>query len=184
VVEERHDRFARAPARLLVEHLAILPRGKALDLAMGFGRNALYLAEHGFEVEGIDIEERCVRHCLDEARRRGLALRAWVADLERHRLAAETYDLVICFYYLERALIAQIKKALRAGGVVLFETFLVDQHLRYGKPRHRQYCLERNELLHLFDDFRVLYYREGWRSADRATASIVARKPGSVDPLA
>lgn len=182
--DQRHDQFAREPAPLLVENLGILPRGKALDLAMGFGRNALYLAEHGFEVEGIDIEERCVRHCLEEARRRGLSLRASVADLERHRLAAEAYDLVICFYYLERALVLQIKTALKAGGIVLFETFLIDQHLKYGKPRHRHYCLEHNELLRLFGDFRVLYYREGWASAERATASLVAQKPRQVEPLA
>jgi len=69
------------PAQLLVKNLALLPKGRVLDLAMGTGPNAVYLAKKGFDVEGVDISPEAVRSALDQAREAGVNLKARVPDL-------------------------------------------------------------------------------------------------------
>jgi tellurite methyltransferase len=137
-----------------------IPRGLALDVAAGTGRNAIFLAERGFRVVAIDISSIA----LDEARRRAekksLAISWQQADLEQIELRHNTYDLIVNFNYLQRSLFPQIRKSLKADGRVIFETYLVDQQA-IGHPKNPAYLLDHNELLEQFRDFRVLYYREG-----------------------
>ena len=174
------DRDNFEPASFLVENVALLPKGRVLDTAMGYGRNALYLAGLGFQVDGVDISAEAVRYAKRTARASGLSINIKTANLENeYKIEKNGYDGIICFSYLQRALIPQIKAGLRRGGVVVYETFLVDQAL-WGKPKNPDYLLEHNELLEMFRDFRCLRYREGifvngrdWR----AIASIVAEKP-------
>jgi len=177
-MSNHHDHSQMTPAVLLVESLPLLPKGgRVLDVAMGKGRNALYLAERGFQVEGVEIDAEAVRVCEEEARRRGVTVQATTADLTRFQIPKETYDVIVCFYYLQRDLIPQMREGLKPGGVIVYETFLIDQHLKTGKPGRREFCFEQNELLHLFlQGFRVLNYREGFVSEDRASAALVARK--------
>ena len=164
------------PAQLLVKNLALLPKGRVLDLAMGNGRNAVYLAKKGFDVEGVDISPQAVRSALDQAREAGVTLKARVADLEiDYHIEKGGYDVIICFNYLQRSLITQIKDGLRVGGIVVYETFTVDQ-AQFGKPKNPDYLLKYNELLALFRDFRCLYYREGIVKERKSLASIIAKK--------
>ena len=156
-----------------------IPRGRALDIATGKGRNAIFLAEHGFDVVAIDVSPVA----LDEARQRAagksLSISWQQADLERIELPEATYDLVVDFNYLQRSLIPQIKAALKPGGHVIFETYLTGQEI-LGHPKNPAYLLRHNELLELFRDFRVLCYREGKFSAGEETAfraGILAEKP-------
>ena len=168
------------PSQLLVKYLPLLPRGKALDVAMGKGRNALLLASHGFEVAGLERDEEAIHACLTEAKRLGVHVDARQADLEdldSCRIEKSAYDVVVCFYYLQRSLIPHIKEALKPGGVLLYETFLIDQHIRTGHPQRREYCLEHNELLRLFSGLRVLYYHEGQDDKGTYKASLVAQRP-------
>jgi tellurite methyltransferase len=171
----QHD-HSLEPARFLAENLEILPKGRALDVAMGSGRNAIYLAKMGFEVEGIDISSEAVRDALKRARSVGVSLEARVADLEGdYRIERGAYHVILCFNYLQRSLIPQIKEGLRVGGMVVYETFIIDQ-ARFGKPRNPDYLLKHNELLEMFRDFRCLRYREGIAEKERAVASIIAEK--------
>jgi 2-polyprenyl-3-methyl-5-hydroxy-6-metoxy-1,4-benzoquinol methylase len=165
------------PAKLLVDFVGLLPKGKALDIAMGEGRNALYLASQGFDVEGVDKNEEAVKACLTSAKTRGLKLIVRTVDLEKYQVSQNHYDLIICFYYLQRSLIPQIRPALKPGGMVVYETFLIDNHLQFGHPKHREFCFEHNELLNFFRDFRVLFYHEGMIEGGTAAAQIVAQKP-------
>ncbi len=167
------------PAQLLVTYLPLLPPGRALDVAMGKGRNAIYLASHGFEVVGLERDEESIRVCKDEAKRAGVHIDARHTDLENVescQIESSAYNLVICFYYLQRNLFPRIKDALKSGGIILYETFLIDQHISTGHPKRREYCFEHNELLKLFPDFRILYYREGQDSKGTYKASLVAQK--------
>lgn len=143
---------------------------------MGKGQNAIYLAEHGFEVEGVDIDKAAVKMCKEEAAKKKVKIKAHVVDLNNYRILPENYDVIICFNYLQRDLIAQMKAGLKNGGVILYETFLIDQHIRFGKPKHREYCFERKELLSFFQDFRVIHYKEGFVTKEKAVVSLVARK--------
>ncbi|MDP2917157.1 MAG: methyltransferase domain-containing protein [Dehalococcoidia bacterium] len=165
------------PSDFLVENISLLSRGRALDIAMGRGRNAIYLAEMGFDVEGVDASAEAVQEALELARQAGVTIKAQVADLEKdYRIEKEAYDVIVCFNYLQRSLIPQIKDSVKKGGMVVYETFIVDQAELFGKPRNPYFLLKHNELLDMFRNFRCLRYREGVIANYKAVAGIVAQK--------
>ncbi|MDP6586467.1 MAG: class I SAM-dependent methyltransferase [Anaerolineales bacterium] len=164
------------PAQFLVDNITLLPKGWVFDVAMGNGRNAIYLASMGFNVEGVDISFEAVNNALELARKAGVTIRAETVDLEtKYSIKKDSYNIIICFYYLQRSLITQIKDGLKVGGVVVYETYIVDQ-TKFGRPKNPDYLLEHNELLDMFRDFRCLRYHEGIVEDRMATASIVAEK--------
>lgn len=157
-----------------------IPPGKALDVATGKGRNALFLATRGFQVTAIDISAVGLEEGRKRARENSLLIAWQQADLDNLELAAAAYDLIVNINYLHRSLIPQIKSAIRPGGHVIFETYLTDQQ-GAGHPKNPDYLLNHNELLDHFREFRVLLYREG-KFDDSAEpsfrAGIFARKMG------
>ena len=149
-----------------------IPPGKALDVATGKGRNALFLATRGFQVTAIDISAVGLEEGRKRARENSLLIAWQQADLDNLELAAAAYDLIVNINYLHRSLIPQIKRAVKNGGHVLFDTYLIDQQA-IGHPKNPNYLLSHNELLDHFRDFRVLLYREG-KFVDGARASFRA----------
>jgi hypothetical protein len=171
--------YGKEPLKFLKEKLDILVRGKALVLAMGEGRNAVFLAGNGFDVDGCDVSEKAVEKARLFSQESGVTLNAFVADLEEYKIPVNTYDLITCFYYTQRDLIPQIKEGLKNGGMVMIETYSIDQ-LKYGKdapgPKNPAYLLKHNELLDSFRDFRILYYREGEIAEQKSVVSLIAQK--------
>lgn len=164
------------PAEFLRNNIGLLPKGRVLDLAMGNGQNALFLAKMGFAVEGVDISSDAIKTALEAARKAGVAIKAEVADLEGgYVIRKGAYDVIICFRYLQRSLIPQIKNGLRKGGMVVYETFTVDQ-AQFGRPKNPDYLLKHNELFDMFRDFRCLHCWEGILKNRRAVARIIAEK--------
>jgi len=168
------------PAKLLVEYTHLFPAGgKILDVAMGRGRNAVYLARRGFHVTGLEIDREAIKVCEEIALKEHLPVEIRQVDLEdlsSYEIETSYYDGIICFFYLQRNLFPRLKDALKPGGLIIYETFLIDNHIKFGHPRHREYCFNHNELLHLFIDFRILFYREGPNPKGTFCASLVARK--------
>jgi SAM-dependent methyltransferase len=171
----------RGPASFLMEHRHLLPAsGRALDVAMGTGRNALYLASLGYEVTGIDISGVAVERCRREAAKRGLRVETVQADLESYRLPEAAYDVVIDFYYLQRDLAPQIEAALRPGGVLVFESFTTEQR-RFGwGPQQEEFLLRPGELRSLFPALEELAHREAAVESEsgrgmKAVAGLVGR---------
>ena len=163
------------PASFLVENFGLLPKGRVLDVAMGFGRNAVFLAEMGYEVEGVDISAEAVDNALKLAEGAGVTIKAETDDLEGdYCIKRDHYDVIICFNYLQRSLVPQIKEGLRQEGMVVYQTFIVDQ-AQLGHPKNPDFLLQHNELLDMFRDFRCLRYREGIIEG-KAVAGIVAQK--------
>ncbi len=172
----KHSSGHGKPASFLVENVDLIPGKRVLDVAMGKGRNAIFLAKAGFDVEGVDISEEAVKDAVALAKKEGVSIKAVVANLEgNYRIEEESYDAIICFNYLQRSLFDQIKRGVRDGGVVIYETFIVDQ-VKFGRPRNPDYLLRYNELLDVFRDFRCLRYREGIIENRKASAAIVAQK--------
>ena len=174
---------SQTPSRFLQEiidgdHWKIA-RGRALDLASGRGRNALFLAFRGFQVTAMDISPVGLERARKLAEERALTVDWQQADLESLPLSAGTYDLIVNINYLQRSLIPRLKAALKTGGHAVFETYLIDQRAA-GHPKNPAYLLNHNELLDHFRDCRVLSYHEGL-FADGGEASfragILARKP-------
>ncbi|MBF8274980.1 MAG: hypothetical protein HW390_53 [Candidatus Brocadiaceae bacterium] len=169
--------FGKEPVAFLREHIDVLPKGKALDVAMGEGRNAVFLAKNGFEVDGCDISETAIKKALELAREMRVDIHAFAADLETYRMPENTYDVISCFYYLQRDLFAQMKDALKPGGMIIYETYTTENLERgFDGPKNKDYLLQPNELLHAFKDLKIIYYRELVVDNKKAVASLIARK--------
>jgi tellurite methyltransferase len=167
--------LGKAPIAFLEANVHLLPKGKALDLAMGEGRNGVYLATQGFQVTGLDISEKGLEKARKLAAEKNVTIETKAVDLENHRLEPDTYDVVLCIYYLQRDLIPQIKHALKPGGMVVIETYNVD-HLKHNVRFNPQYLIEPNELLEWFKDFKVLRF-QAVDDGKTAYSSILAQKP-------
>jgi tellurite methyltransferase len=137
-----------------------IPRGLALDVATGKGRNAIFLAEMGFSVAGIDISSIALEQAQRRAAEKSLEITWHHSDLEQIGFPDAAYDLIVNFNYLQRSLVPQIRRALKPQGHVIFETYVIDQKA-IGHPKNPAYLLSHNELLDHFRSFRVLCYREG-----------------------
>jgi 2-polyprenyl-3-methyl-5-hydroxy-6-metoxy-1,4-benzoquinol methylase len=172
--------LGKEPNPFLKRHLRFLPVGKALDIAAGEGRNAVFLAQHGFEVDAVDLSEQGLKKARILAKEAGVNIHTILSDLDDYRIEKERYDLIDNFYFLKRSLIPGMKKGLKKGGMVIFETYILEHRdLGTGGPRQAKYFLKPNELLRLFRDFRILIYREGiFKEGGRrkAIASLIAEK--------
>jgi dihydroneopterin aldolase len=176
------------PSRFVSQQLHRLPKGRALDVACGSGRHALYLAAQGFDVDAIDRDREGLARLSAAARQRHLThLAVKEVDLERHtderpEFPAETYDVILVSFYLHRPLFPWLIDALKPQGVLLYETFTIENYVRRRHPRRWEFCLAQNELLRLTSALRLLSYDEhehegGHGSGSAFTAQLVAQKP-------
>ena len=177
---EKEFAFGKEANPFLKRHIALLPRGKALDIATGEGRNAIFLAQHGFDVDAVDISNMGLKKAQKLAKEMGVRIHTLRADLDTYKIKEGRYDLITNFYFLKRSLIPKIKKGLKKGGKVIFETYILEHRsLAAGGPRQSKYFLKPNELLRFFNKFQILRYREGIfkeRGKRRAIASLIAEK--------
>jgi SAM-dependent methyltransferase len=125
------------PGRLLVEYRHLLAgdgqeaagqaagsssRRLALDVACGFGGASLFLASLGYHVDAVDVSSVALAQLQTEASRRGLQVNLVQADLGRWWVPPARYDLIVIKYYLNRDLMPQLARGLRAGGLLFAET--------------------------------------------------------------
>lgn len=155
------------PAAFLKENIGKLGTGRALDIAAGEGRNAVFLAQQGFTVDAVDISPVGLRKAEALAEKRGVEITTIAANLEDYELGVARYELVVNFYYLQRDLSPKIKRALKPGGLVVFETYNINH-----KGMSRDYLLEMGELKEMFAGYEILHYFE-----EGAVSSLIARKP-------
>ena len=165
------------PSPWLVNHAHLLPTaGRALDVACGSGRHAIWLAERGFRTYAVDRDPDAIRVLSGEAARRQLPLEARVLDLERGSVVFEPpdYDLIVVVHYLHRPLFPALLDALRPGGVLVYDTFTRAQAAR-GRPTNPAFLLESGELRGLVQPLEILASREGDYDG-RMVASVIARR--------
>lgn len=179
-------------APLVRELLPLLPTGPALDLACGRGRHTLLLAERGQAVTAVDwsvvaleILERSASAKGLEFRRERLSGKNWRAaaqgiaavrgNLQELTLPFGVFALILCVQYLDRTLMKGMERALRPGGMILFETYTTDQLAFEGGPRNPAYLLKPGELRESFPELEIIFYRE--LNAGQGIASLLARRP-------
>jgi rhodanese-related sulfurtransferase len=166
------------PSPWLLSNVALAPRGaRTLDVACGRGRHALLLAGAGFPVRAVDRDPAQVAWLNALARRLQLPLDAAVVDLEQGEvdLGEEEWELVLVFNYLHRPLVPALTRALRPGGILLYETYTTEQAQR-GRPTSPDHLLEPGELARLVAPLEVIRQREG-ETDGCFRASVAARKP-------
>lgn len=168
--------FGKEPELFLVKHVDKLPKGRALDIAMGEGRHAVYLAKKGFQVEGVDISSVGLRKAQKLAAENGVKIKTVNADLNKYKIKPDTYSVIMNFFYLQRSLFPEIIAGLKKGGVVVFSTNTVE-HLKNpaGKDFERESLLEVGELKKAFSELEILVYSET-NDGKNAVASMIARK--------
>lgn len=173
--------FPDAPAPWLVAHRDLLTgAGRALDVACGDGRNALYLAQHGYAVDAIDASDVAVDALRTAARERDLAITPLVVDLELQALPPGPYDVIVTMNFLQRDLFGPLGAALAPGGLLFYET-LGQAHVReLGRGFNPAYLLEDGELERAFDGLDLIEHFEGVAERSggpRGVGAIVARRP-------
>ena len=175
--------FPDAPAEWLVAHEALLAGGgRALDVACGDGRNALYLAQLGYMVDAIDVSDVAIGALRAAVEQRGLAMTIAprVVDLEREPLPGGPYDVIVTLNYLQRELFGALESALAPGGLLLYETLGRAHVDELGRSFNPDYLLEQGELLRAFPGLEVVDHHEGVverSGGPRGVAGLVARRP-------
>ena len=166
------------PAPFLEEMLDRLPRGRALDVAAGAGRDAVFLALSGWDVAAWDHDAEALERANALARRHGVTIATVVANLENPALALPrgAFELVTCFRFLHRPLLPRLEAALAPGGVLVYETFRLGQE-RFGRPLSRRHLLASGELASAFPSLVIEHYAELEPAGGPITARVLARRP-------
>jgi SAM-dependent methyltransferase len=170
--------YGTDPSPYLVARLQGIAPGKALDIAMGEGRNGVFLAKKGFSVEGVDLSEVALKKAKRLARENGVTMVTTVADLTQYKVREKTYSLILMIDYFQRSLIPQIRKGLRPDGVFLLEGSCVRGEGSQGSTFIQDdgaQPLQCGEAATLLKDFSILHEEVGSDKSGpilRVTASL------------
>ncbi len=146
--------------QVLRENLFLLPeQGVALDLACGLGANALLLARRGLTVQAWDISAVAIEKLQQYANSQGLTMLIKQVDIRPSSLPENSFDVIVISRFLDRSLCGGIIAALRAGGLVFYQTY-TRQKLTASPPHNPDFLLADNELLMLFAPLKVVVYQE------------------------
>lgn len=177
------------PKEFLKVIIQQIPKGQALDLGCGSGRDSVYLSLSGWHVTAIDRLPEAINRArnLEMNSKQSLIekklidkntkdIRWVVADIENedYQITGE-YSLITSFFYLDRDVLRRVKNNLATGGSVCIETFTPIHREKHGKPRRDAFLAFPNELPTLFPECEILHYDEAWRG-DRHTARLWAVK--------
>lgn len=149
------------PSMVLEEYARSLPSGKALELAAGDGRNALYLAKLGWLVTAVDFSDVALAKGRSFADRLGLTIDWQLADLTHYQPALQSYDLV-CLFYLHlpkrefHEILRRAADAVCPGGALL----VVGHDLRNltegsGGPRDPEVLYTPEEIVSVLAGLRI-----------------------------
>lgn len=150
--------FRTKPNAFLVQMVQGRKPGRALDVGMGQGRNAIYLAQQGWAVTGFDPAGEAVAAARAEASRLGLSLTTYTVGDEDFDFGREQWDLILFSYVGVRHLVGRLLESLRPGGIVVVEAFHKDATKTAAIGGG--VVFDSNELLRLFDRYRVIHYED------------------------
>lgn len=174
------------PKEFLIEHVELLPEaGQALDVASGFGGNALWLAERGFRVDAVDVSDVAVKKARAEAERRSVAGRITFiqADMDAWQVPPARYDVILVFFYLNRALVPRLAAGLRPGappypGGLLFQANRNKRFLDERPDFDPNYLLGPGELRRRAEEagLEIVHYTDGTADVPHAVCLIARRR--------
>jgi SAM-dependent methyltransferase len=149
-----------APEPFFVAMLPLLRPGLVLDAAAGRGRHALAMARAGFRVVAADFSRVGLATARAAAAGVGIST-IWpvVADFDNFPFRAGSFDSIVNINFLGRSVFPELIRSLKVGGVLLADTFLVDQ-AEIGHIRNPQYLLGHYELRELLAEMELMRYCE------------------------
>jgi tellurite methyltransferase len=173
------------PSQLLRQFAHLLTGGDlpgpVLDLASGNCSNGIFLAKFMVSVECWDVSPGAMALAQQAAQEAGVSVRCREIDLERegiNPLPEDYYGGILVFRYLHRPLMECIRKALKTGGILVYETYTLAQ-AAFGRPRNPAHLLRPGELREWFAGWEIIHDFEGTMDDPlRAVAQLVCRKAG------
>ena len=168
--------YGKAPSKFLSQSYQFIPFGSSvLDLGMGEGRNAVFLAQKGYQITGVDLSNIAVKKAQLLAKEFGVKIKTIVANLQDYEFPENSFDSIICFYWVDRKMLKRIHKWLKPGGVIIYEGYTLKHRAQEKEPDPVSYYLEEAELLKLFKDYKILKFEEA-NHQDEFRSSIIAIK--------
>lgn len=163
------------PSPILQKYIPHAKIGVAIDVACGTGRNTHFLEALGFKVDAVDLSDYALSQIKNTPN-----INKIETDLDSYNIEKKSYDLVVNTNYLNRRLMAQMSDALKEGGVLIFETFIVAHEKPQNGSMNPDYLLQENELQEAFKELETLFYEErddvNSYGEKVKIASLVARK--------
>jgi tellurite methyltransferase len=167
----------RDPESFLLELDELLPcAGRALDVAGGAGRNALWLARRGLDVTLVDISAVGLELAAAAAAGESLPLKTIAADLDAEPLPAGPWNLIVSCHFLWRPLYSQAAEQLAPGGLLIVVQPTRKNLERHASPSER-FLLDDGELPSLVRGLHIVRYDETWQASGRHEARLLARVP-------
>jgi SAM-dependent methyltransferase len=174
IYSTKRDMFSAEPNAFMVRTIAGRKPGRALDVAMEQGRNALWLASQGWMVTGFDISPVAIDEARKEAAKRGLQIETLVIPYEQLDWGKEKWDLIVFSYFFPQDALPKVWDSLKPGGLILVEGF----HIDTARVRPVGGGYHDNELFRVLKDYRMLQYedvqdRQEWGRPYGATNRLV-----------
>ena len=168
------------PIPALARLIDTLPPGRALDVATGTGRNARFLARHGYDVDAVDVSDEALDRAAAAAESEGIEGVTWIrSDIDDFAFEPSAYDVITVSFFAALDHLPELKAALAPGGVLIYEHHLQSSDPIDLGPSSDRYRYRSNDLLRACLDLTVLDYRERTRTDDEgrtlAVATVVAR---------
>lgn len=184
VWEQRYRQGAYAdrkhPSPWLLRWHQEAPPGAALDVACGSGRNAIFLATHGFTVTGVDISPTALAQAAANAGASGVGARWLERDLEVGLDVDGPFALIAMIRYVDMGLLKALAKQLAPGGLLVCEQHLRGESADAGGPKNPAFRVLPGELRAAAAGLNILDYREGVREdpdgRHMALAQLAARR--------
>lgn len=162
----------KTPSPFLAENIDFLPPGaQVLDVDMGDGRNSVFLARKGFKVTGLEESEEAYKNAKIFSKEFGVRIDTILDQTGHHQFPHQSFDVILCFYHVDKKLLEKMKNWLRPNGIIVFEAH-TDQELHMPSSER---SIKSGELLQLFSGFRILKYEEPLHRKE-FTASIIVKK--------
>jgi len=170
--------FNKEASRLLQYAVSGRKPGSAIDLGMGEGRNAVFLASKGWQVTGVDFSAEAVKQAKSRATAAHVTIDAVVQNLDAYELGRTKWDLIALFhmhawFHESRLNVPRILvEALKPGGLLVIEGYAGDKG-----------DYQTNELLRSFASLKIVHYEDVRDEADWAPGEksrivrFIAEKP-------
>jgi tellurite methyltransferase len=166
------------PHNLLKKFWPAIPGRRVADIAMGTGRDALFLSEKGFFVTGLEGSAEAIKISKERMMQKNLFVWPVLGDARALPYKKNSFDCVTVFYFLQREIVDEIRALLKKGGILIYETYLKRQN-DIDRPRNPAYLLDDGELIGYFRGFELIFYEEiveNGAGKKRAVARAVGRK--------
>lgn len=160
-----------------------IPTGRGLDLACGAGRDLIYLAQHGWQMTGVDWSADSLQRVQQLAISQNLTITTILRDLETEakplpEFSSSSFELICVARYLHRPLFPLLRELLKPGGIIIYQTFMQGcEQTAIGRPRNPKFLLAPHELAEQFQGFEWLLDEVEILEDERPVSAFIARKP-------